>query len=53
MWRRSSLRRAAVRWRVIRRPECGRDAVGYAQFYSLSHHGVIRVYDEAGNVICV
>jgi len=26
-------------------------AVGYAQFYSRSHHSVIRVYDEAGNVI--
>ena len=26
-------------------------AVGYAQFYSRSHHVVIRVYDEAGNVI--
>jgi hypothetical protein len=27
------------------------DAVGYAQFYSRSHHAVIRVYNEAGNVI--
>jgi hypothetical protein len=26
-------------------------AVGYAQFYSRSHHAVIRVYDESGNVI--
>jgi hypothetical protein len=25
--------------------------VGYAQFYSRSHHVVIRAYDEAGNVI--
>jgi hypothetical protein len=27
------------------------NAVGYVQFYSRSHHAVIRVYDEAGNVI--
>jgi len=27
------------------------DAIGYAQFYSRSHHAVIRVYDEAGNAI--
>jgi hypothetical protein len=27
------------------------DAIGYAQFYSRSHDVVIRVYDEAGNVI--
>ncbi len=27
------------------------DAVEYAKFYSRSHHAVIRVYDEAGNVI--
>ena len=27
------------------------DAVGYAKFYSRSHEAVIRVYDEAGNVI--
>jgi hypothetical protein len=26
-------------------------AVGYAQFYSRSRHAVIRVYDDAGNVI--
>jgi hypothetical protein len=25
--------------------------VGYAKFYSRSHDAVIRVYDEAGNVI--
>ena len=24
---------------------------GYAQFYSRSHHAVIRVYDAAGDVI--
>jgi hypothetical protein len=27
------------------------NAVGYAKFYSRSHHAVIRVYDDAGNVI--
>jgi hypothetical protein len=26
-------------------------AVDYAKFFSRSHHTVIRVYDEAGNVI--
>jgi hypothetical protein len=27
------------------------DAIDYAKFYSRSHAAVIRVYDEAGNVI--
>jgi hypothetical protein len=27
------------------------DAVSYAQFFSRSHDGVIRVFDDAGNVI--
>jgi hypothetical protein len=27
------------------------DAISYAKFFSRSHHAVIRVYDEAGNVI--
>jgi len=27
------------------------DAIGYTNFFSRSHHAVIRVYDEAGNVI--
>jgi hypothetical protein len=27
------------------------DAVDYAKFFSRSHHAVIRVYDDAGNVI--
>ena len=27
------------------------NAVGYAKFRSRSHHAVIRVYDESGNVI--
>jgi hypothetical protein len=26
-------------------------AIGYAEFYSRSHNAVIRVYDEADNVI--
>jgi hypothetical protein len=32
-------------------PDAVSNAVDYAQFYSRSHHAVIRVYDEAGNVI--
>jgi hypothetical protein len=27
------------------------DAIGYARFFSRSHDAVIRVYDDAGNVI--
>ena len=27
------------------------DAIDYARFYSRAHDAVIRVYDEAGNVI--
>jgi hypothetical protein len=27
------------------------DAVSYAKFFSRSHDAVIRVYDDAGNVI--
>ena len=27
------------------------NAIGYAKFYSRSHHAVIRVYDAVGNVI--
>jgi len=27
------------------------NAIGYAKFFSCSHHAVIRVYDDAGNVI--
>jgi hypothetical protein len=27
------------------------NAIGYAKFYSRSHRVVIRVYDDAGNVI--
>jgi hypothetical protein len=27
------------------------NAIGYAKFFSRSHDAVVRVYDEAGNVI--
>jgi len=30
---------------------CGRHAIEYAKFYSRPHDAVIRVCDEAGNVI--
>jgi hypothetical protein len=32
-------------------PDAVTNAVGYAKFYSRSYDAVIRVYDEAGNVI--
>ena len=32
-------------------PNAINNAIGFAKFYSRSHHAVIRVYDEAGNVI--
>jgi hypothetical protein len=32
-------------------PNAISDAIGYAKFRSRSHDAVIRVYDEAGNVI--
>jgi hypothetical protein len=32
-------------------PNTIENAVGYAQFYSRAESAVIRVYDEAGNVI--
>ena len=32
-------------------PKAITNAIGYAKFFSRSHHAVIRVYDEAGNVI--
>ena len=32
-------------------PNAISNAVGYAKFFSRSHDAVIRVYDEAGNVI--
>jgi len=32
-------------------PSAVSNAIGYAKFYSRSHDAVIRVYDEASNVI--
>ena len=32
-------------------PNAVSSAIGYAKFYSRSHDAVIRVYDDAGNVI--
>jgi hypothetical protein len=32
-------------------PNATSNAIGYAKFRSRSYHAVIRVYDEAGNVI--
>jgi hypothetical protein len=32
-------------------PDAISNALGYAKFRSRSHHAVIRVYDEAGNMI--
>jgi len=33
------------------KPNAVRNAIGHAMHYSRSHDAVIRVYDEAGNVI--
>jgi len=32
-------------------PDAVENAIGYAQFYSRSHHAVIRAYHDGGNVI--
>ena len=32
-------------------PDAINNAIGYAKFFSRSHDAVIRVYDDAGNVI--
>ncbi|PYJ45812.1 MAG: hypothetical protein DME85_12705 [Verrucomicrobia bacterium] len=32
-------------------PNAASNAINYAKFRSRSHHAVIRVYDEAGNMI--
>jgi len=32
-------------------PNAVANAIGYAKFFSRSHHAVIRVYDETDNVI--
>jgi hypothetical protein len=42
---------AAVRWVVVCRANATSNAIGFAKFFSRSHDAVIRVYDEAGNVI--
>jgi hypothetical protein len=34
-----------------RGPNAIRDAIGYAKFFSRSYDAVIRVFDEAGNVV--
>ena len=33
------------------KPDAINNAIGYANFYSRSHDAVIRVYDDAGDVI--
>ena len=47
--RRSDFRCAAIRSPVV--SENASNAIDYAKFRSRSHDAVIRVYDEAGNVI--
>jgi hypothetical protein len=37
--------------RPAREPNAISNAIPYAKFYSRSHHAVIRVFDDAGNVI--
>jgi len=37
--------------RQMTEPNAVSNAISYAKFYSRSHDAVIRVYDEAGNVI--
>ena len=32
-------------------PNANSNAIGYAKFFSRSHDAVIRIYDQAGNVI--
>jgi hypothetical protein len=36
---------------IIQEPNAMSNALGYAKFRSRSDHAVIRVYDEAGNLI--
>jgi hypothetical protein len=40
-----------IRSVVVRRAKRGSNAIDYVKFYSGSHDAVIRVYDDAGNVI--
>jgi hypothetical protein len=39
------------RWLWYGEPNAISNAIGYTEFYSRSHDAVIRVYDEAANVI--
>jgi len=48
---RSNLRCAALRSLWYRGPNAASNGVSYAMHYSRSHDALIRVYDEAGNVI--
>jgi len=36
---------------LVRQQDAINNAIGYAKFFSRSHGAVIRVYDDAGNVI--
>jgi len=38
-------------WLWYGEPDAISNAISYAKFYSRSHDAVIRIYDEAGNVI--
>ncbi len=40
-----------IRSVVVRRAKRGSNAIDYVKFYSGPHDAVIRVYDDAGNVI--
>jgi hypothetical protein len=40
-----------MRCRLVARGTVIQDAIGYAKFFSRSHDAVIRLYNEAGNVI--
>ena len=48
-WRRSDALPFGRLW--YGEPNAISNAIGYAQHYSRSHDAVIRVYDDAGNVI--
>ena len=51
MWRRSNLRRAAFRSAVVLGPERGQSCNRLHEVSQPFTRAVIRVYDEAGNVI--
>jgi hypothetical protein len=48
---RSDFRCAPLRPPVVGKPDAVKSAVEYANHRSRSHDAVIRIYDEAGNVI--